>query len=738
MARYEIIRHEKQPYWFSGCPVFLDAHAITRDNLNGSMLAQCKFKNMSGRIVTAMDIKLFCFTADHAGLPGVEKFSLLNLQAGQYDLFGGNQAVPLPDSATRIISIQPLRIVFGQGEIWENQDLTRFFVPLDTSQDLISLPDDFAGQYERDLAKAGIHKSHLFWPKVADQYWLCGCGAYLSPDNPVCHACGAHLPALLSLHEPQGLQERLSRYRIEKERQDQARKKRRFALIAGAALVLAIAIGAASLLAKEEPVESTADMYDRLCESVVLLEIYDEQYELIAMGSGFFIMDDQTIATNYHVINGARYIAAYSNAGDYYDVAYVLAYNQDPDLAIVGCSVPTGQAPLALADSGEINRGDDIFAIGSPLGLQNTISDGIVSAMWEDGGTQYIQITAPISPGSSGGALFNARGEVIGVTSSSFVEGQNINFAISANNLKNLIGDIDSPVPLRELPAAGYPLAGTAQTEGAGSGEDSGDGDGPDSQPSGSAGGSGNHGKDSGNASASGGAGSGGNSTANIPTSNSQLQDVTIASVSGETSGEIVWTPNKYANRYCVAIWITDNSYSDDEYQEFYYAPGECTYGDYCKIAYSGLHSGTGYAVDVAAQYVLPAAAGAEGAYDSLEGYKYYSGAGTKYTFTTPGEGPSNAAAAKDYTISVSPADLSFAVGETITVTITHNDEYASVFLSAIDFGTARYTQGYSWKYGYTEFELTGTEPGYQLIQFYYTASSGEVIKSDVMTLTVY
>lgn len=170
-------------------------------------------------------------------------------------------------------------------------------------------------------------------------------------------------------------------------------------------------------------------------------------------GSGFFIEQD-LIATNYHVIENAYNVnVGFNNSGSKYNVSIVAAdtYN---DLALLRVS---GISKKPLAISGEqIMPGEKIFVIGTPKGLQATISDGIVSGLRSDEGRDLIQITAPISPGSSGGPVFNKEGEVIGVCVMQYKEGQNLNFAIPykyLNTLKTKKKDADKPYTTTPPPA---------------------------------------------------------------------------------------------------------------------------------------------------------------------------------------------------------------------------------------------------------------------------------------------
>jgi S1-C subfamily serine protease len=170
--------------------------------------------------------------------------------------------------------------------------------------------------------------------------------------------------------------------------------------------------------------------------SVVLIECYDRYKRLISTGSGFVVSDSGIVATNYHVIQKASSIIIIKHDGTKYDVSKIIEYDSKRDIALLQAKNLDDMAPVLLGDSSKVDIGDDTIAIGSPYGLQNTISDGIISGWRNFEGYDFIQTTASISPGSSGGALFNMNGEVIGITSSKITNGENLNFAIPINDMK--------------------------------------------------------------------------------------------------------------------------------------------------------------------------------------------------------------------------------------------------------------------------------------------------------------
>ncbi|HKA89540.1 MAG TPA: trypsin-like peptidase domain-containing protein [Haliangiales bacterium] len=165
------------------------------------------------------------------------------------------------------------------------------------------------------------------------------------------------------------------------------------------------------------------------------------------IGTGFVVWKDGRIATNLHVLAGAKEAVITLHDGKEYRDVEVLAADDVHDLAVVRIRAQ-GLAALALGDSKSVKPGEHVVAIGHPLGLGNTVSDGLVSAIRDlDPKVSLLQISAPISPGSSGGPLFNERGEVIGVTTRYATEGQNLNFAVPVAYLKPMLL-AEKPIPL--------------------------------------------------------------------------------------------------------------------------------------------------------------------------------------------------------------------------------------------------------------------------------------------------
>ena len=160
------------------------------------------------------------------------------------------------------------------------------------------------------------------------------------------------------------------------------------------------------------------------------------------------------VATNYHVIEGAA--GGYAKGvGQERKVRLLGTVGTDPkrDLAVLKLAEPKSPAVL-LGDDASLEPGDEVFAIGNPQGLEGTISQGIVSGVRTLASDRLIQITAPISPGSSGGPVVGNDGRVVGIAVGTFSEGQNLNFAIPVSALSTLLGTTHQ-APVSHFSASG-------------------------------------------------------------------------------------------------------------------------------------------------------------------------------------------------------------------------------------------------------------------------------------------
>lgn len=208
------------------------------------------------------------------------------------------------------------------------------------------------------------------------------------------------------------------------------------------------------------------DLYARLCPSVVVIETFDHSGGPLAQGSGFVVSNDGLVATNQHVIRDALRAKVSFEDGSTVSAEFVGAGDVTNDLALL--RIPGARRPsLELGDSDTVRTGQAVFAIGTPRGYQRSLSNGIVSGLRSardpELGRPMLQMTVPISPGSSGGPLFDEAGRVVGICTSTRLDAQNLNFAVPVNALKNLLArpSIAAPAHAVESDPPGLAEGGT-------------------------------------------------------------------------------------------------------------------------------------------------------------------------------------------------------------------------------------------------------------------------------------
>lgn len=202
----------------------------------------------------------------------------------------------------------------------------------------------------------------------------------------------------------------------------------------------------------EAPASYTAEQIHDIA-SVYTVEINAENNTRASTGSGFFISADGKVVTNYHVIDGMTSIQVIDYSGVTYDVTDVLAYDESIDLAVLKIDAATVPASL---NKSVPKTGAVVYTLGSSIGMTDTFANGIVSNGERvvpdyNPDMTYIQITAPISQGNSGGPLINDKGEVIGVNTWMITDAQNLNFAIPVKYADAL--DYSSPQTIEEFGA---------------------------------------------------------------------------------------------------------------------------------------------------------------------------------------------------------------------------------------------------------------------------------------------
>ena len=162
----------------------------------------------------------------------------------------------------------------------------------------------------------------------------------------------------------------------------------------------------------------------------------------ISQGTGFIIDSEGYIVTNYHIIENARSSGIYTDGSKMHEVS-ILGYNPTLDIALL--KISGNYDSLKLADSDDVQIGERVIAIGNPLGLQFSVSEGIVSNTHQIGPTGiegYIQTDAALNPGNSGGPLINKKGKVIGINNFKIKETEGLGFALESNYIKDTVNEI--------------------------------------------------------------------------------------------------------------------------------------------------------------------------------------------------------------------------------------------------------------------------------------------------------
>ena len=215
------------------------------------------------------------------------------------------------------------------------------------------------------------------------------------------------------------------------------------------------------------------DIAEKALAATVYLEMKDKNGKTLGIGSGFFVKPN-LIATNYHVIEGAaKGTAKLVGKNVIFVIEGVSGTDAKNDLALLKITMPGikpaqdaiglvvneiilerryGIKPVLLGDSDDVRIGETVYVAGNPKGLEGTFSDGIISSRRDKHTKERLQMTAPISPGSSGGPVLNRKGEVIGVSFAGHraLDAQNLNFAIPSKYLKKLLEQSKSAKPLSQ------------------------------------------------------------------------------------------------------------------------------------------------------------------------------------------------------------------------------------------------------------------------------------------------
>lgn len=185
--------------------------------------------------------------------------------------------------------------------------------------------------------------------------------------------------------------------------------------------------------------EKSFEQLALLASSVVLIGIHDKKGDMLGTGSGIMIGTGGYILTNSHVASGGSFYSIRIEEDEtVYSTDELIKYNSVLDLAVLRIEKRLRPLPI-YSGKKKLVRGQKVVAIGSPLGLFNSVSDGIISGFRKIDGVDMIQFTAPTSHGSSGGALLNMYGEVIGISTAGFDNAQNINLAVGYESIHPFI-----------------------------------------------------------------------------------------------------------------------------------------------------------------------------------------------------------------------------------------------------------------------------------------------------------
>ena len=199
------------------------------------------------------------------------------------------------------------------------------------------------------------------------------------------------------------------------------------------------------MIALSSPVTAVTDLTElvkSIQPAVATVVVYDVNRNVANLGTGFFIDKTGILVTNHHVLLGKFSAEIRTADGSTYPIKTVIAENQATDLVKVRVDIPSEKVSWLPVSAEPPLVAQHVVVVGSPMGLEQSVSDGIVSSVREIPGLgTFYQMSAPISPGSSGSPVVNLQGKVVGVASFQFLQGQNLNFAIAGNSVLDLKTD---------------------------------------------------------------------------------------------------------------------------------------------------------------------------------------------------------------------------------------------------------------------------------------------------------
>lgn len=197
------------------------------------------------------------------------------------------------------------------------------------------------------------------------------------------------------------------------------------------------------------PELSTTEIAKRLSPAAITIIVLGVNNDTLAQGSGFIVKSDGTIVTNWHVMAGAHSAIVTLSNGEQYNRISFLDGDSTTDIAIL--KFPGYDLPITPTTSTIPLAGSKVVVIGSPLGLPQTVSEGIVSAVRMVNGKQVVQVSAPISSGSSGGPVIDDKGRVFAIATASIERGQNLNFVVPIKYAMGLVKTNRSEIPLHQV-----------------------------------------------------------------------------------------------------------------------------------------------------------------------------------------------------------------------------------------------------------------------------------------------
>ncbi len=201
-------------------------------------------------------------------------------------------------------------------------------------------------------------------------------------------------------------------------------------------LILLVSLSAVTARAAEP---GLVPLVKKIQPAVATVVGYDIDLNVASLGTGFFVDPRGHLITNYHVLQGRASADVRTAAGRVYPVAAVVAEDREADLVKLRVDVPPGETSWIPLSDRVPDIAEQVVVVGSPMGLEQTVSEGIVSSVRElpPVGTVF-QMSAPISQGSSGSPVVDLKGQVVGVATFQFVQGQNLNFAVAARQVRAL------------------------------------------------------------------------------------------------------------------------------------------------------------------------------------------------------------------------------------------------------------------------------------------------------------